>query len=325
MLVINLLTLSNLSEPRSQEPPAFCSCEMELGMTDRASKSSDDSLAKSEASVGNRGTDSGARFSLRGEFHKVRQKKSFHTDLLDLTGLRLKLALLLDHDWFVNGMAFIIFIDFISTLVDVDSRARGEKTPAVTLVTSELCLVLYTLELVAVFYLHGVQRACHNKAILFDLFCVVSGCMATFIYFLGAILPSEAKFLADLKVMRLIRILRVARVIRKTRSLRELQKLIQMMSTGLKALGWSFVFCFAFMTLWAMLLVDFVHPLMQQMLQDGRAFQDCPECADMASSVMRANFLLFKTVIAGDSWGKIAVPVIEYYPATAFIFCVWAR
>lgn len=40
---------------------------------------------------------------------------------------------------------------------------------------------------------------------------------ATVIYLLGAILPTEAKFLADLKVMRLVRILRVARVIRKTR------------------------------------------------------------------------------------------------------------
>ena len=36
---------------------------------------------------------------------------------------------------------------------------------------------------------------------------------------------------------------------------------------------------------------------------------------------MRANLLLFKTVIAGDSWGEIAVPVIEANPATAIIFC----
>ena len=49
------------------------------------------------------------------------------------------------------------------------------------------------------------------------------------------------------------------------------------------------------MTLWAMLMVEFVHPLMQQMFRDGTAFQDCPECADWASSVMKATFLLFKT------------------------------
>ena len=35
---------------------------------------------------------------------------------------------------------------------------------------------------------------------------------------------------------------------------------------------------------------------------------------------MHANLLLFKTVIAGDSWGLIAVPVIEHYPATAVLF-----
>lgn len=39
------------------------------------------------------------------------------------------------------------------------------------------------------------------------------------------------------------------------------------------------------------------------------------------SKVMRANLLLFKTVIAGDSWGQVAVPVIEYSPTTAIIFC----
>ncbi|CAE7239332.1 CPK1 [Symbiodinium pilosum] len=35
---------------------------------------------------------------------------------------------------------------------------------------------------------------------------------------------------------------------------------------------------------------------------------------------MDANLLLFKTVIAGDSWGEVAVPVIQAHPATAFIF-----
>ena len=29
------------------------------------------------------------------------------------------------------------------------------------------------------FYLHGIQRACSHKSILFDLFCVVSGYMET--------------------------------------------------------------------------------------------------------------------------------------------------
>eukprot|EP00438_Fugacium_kawagutii_P012977 Skav230928 [mRNA] locus=scaffold2774:25253:33354:- [translate_table: standard] len=35
---------------------------------------------------------------------------------------------------------------------------------------------------------------------------------------------------------------------------------------------------------------------------------------------MNANLLLFKTVVAGDSWGQIAIPVIEHSPGTVFIF-----
>ena len=38
------------------------------------------------------------------------------------------------------------------------------------------------------------------------------------------------------------------------------------------------------------------------------------------TQVMEANLLLFQTVIAGDSWGKIAVPVIHAAPATVMIF-----
>jgi len=49
-------------------------------------------------------------------------------------------------------------------------------------------------------------------------------------------------------------------------------------------------------------------------------FADCEQCVRATSTVMHANLLLFKTVIAGDSWGLIAVPVIENNPATAIIF-----
>ena len=49
-------------------------------------------------------------------------------------------------------------------------------------------------------------------------------------------------------------------------------------------------------------------------------FADCEQCRRAMSSVMDANLLLFKTVIAGDSWGEIAVPVIQEHPWTSVIF-----
>ena len=74
------------------------------------------------------------------------------------------------------------------------------------------------------------------------------------------------------------------------------------------------------MTVWAMLMVEFVHPLIEILDEQEGAFEQCPQCLKATSSVMRANLLLFKTVIAGDSWGEIAVPVIEHYPMTAIVF-----
>eukprot|EP00438_Fugacium_kawagutii_P018070 Skav221815 [mRNA] locus=scaffold2435:201246:226737:- [translate_table: standard] len=67
-------------------------------------------------------------------------------------------------------------------------------------------------------------------------------------------------------------------------------------------------------------MVEFVHPLIQQLDESYGTFAECPHCTRATSSVMRANLLLFKTVIAGDSWGEIAVPVIEQFPLTAIVF-----
>lgn len=86
-----------------------------------------------------------------------------------------------------------------------------------------------------------------------------------------------------------------------------------------QALVWSFIFCFVIMTVWAMLMVEFIYPLILELSEDG-TFGNCPQCTRATSSVMSANVLLFKTVIAGDSWGEIAVPVIEKFPWTAIVF-----
>ena len=81
------------------------------------------------------------------------------------------------------------------------------------------------------------------------------------------------------------------------------------------------VFCFMIMTVWAMLIVEWIYPCVESMYENTDAFVDCGEyCLQATSSVMHANLLLFKTVIAGDSWGLIAVPVIQQHPATAIIF-----
>lgn len=123
-----------------------------------------------------------------------------------------------------------------------------------------------------------------------------------------------------LRMFRVARIIRLLKLFRRFSYLKELRKLLTMATTCMRTLCWSFIFCFVVMTIWAMLLVDLVQPLILKLHEDRGIFGDCEQCLRAASSVMDANLLLFKTVIAGDGWGTIAVPVIEAYPATAVIF-----
>ena len=87
-----------------------------------------------------------------------------------------------------------------------------------------------------------------------------------------------------------------------------------------KTLVWSFLLCFLVMSVWSMLMVEMIHPLLQELSTFGILSHCRGSCERAMATVMDANLLLFKTVIAGDSWGEIAVPVIEQYPATAVIF-----
>ncbi|CAE7662043.1 TPC1 [Symbiodinium sp. CCMP2592] len=216
------------------------------------------------------------------------------------------------NSYITNLMAAVVLLDAYCTCADIDARAAGEEPGLELAILSDTCLALYTLELVVLTCLQGCS-VFKDWLVLLDLTIVLCGYLELLLNFLA---PGDlVGNLGILRALRLVRIVRLMRLLRRIRALRELHKLVTMMATCLKALLWSFVFCFGIMTVWAMLMVEIVHPIIRDM-----TFEQCDDCSTAVASVMRANLLLFKTVIAGDSWGDIAVPVIESNPYTAFIF-----
>ncbi|CAK9064939.1 L type [Durusdinium trenchii] len=212
---------------------------------------------------------------------------------------------------FSHFMALVIIVDAYCICNDIDSRAAQTKSPSGLLLVSYLCLSLYTIELALNLLLNG-RQVLRQNLIRLDLFLVLCGYTELLS---DLLMPSSAiTSLSLLRILRLVRVFRLLKLLRNVRALRELSKLVKMMSTCMKALFWSFCFCFMVMTVWAMLIVEVVHPL----VKDLEGMNE--ECARWTSSVMEANLLLFRTVIAGDSWGEIAVPVIEAHPSTALIF-----
>lgn len=69
------------------------------------------------------------------------------------------------------------------TLIDTDARAvEGRKPPLFALIIGEVCLGIYTLELVAGWFVEGCQYF-KKKAVLFDLFTVLGSVQQMFFRF----------------------------------------------------------------------------------------------------------------------------------------------
>ncbi|CAE7760301.1 SCN2A [Symbiodinium microadriaticum] len=226
---------------------------------------------------------------------------------------------LVKNHYLANATAVIVLFDAYLACVDIDYRALDQETPALVVRLSDVCLLMYTLELCLFLAVHGI---CIIVKLWRDVFFMIDvGVLLCGYVELVLSVTGMGEFfgrIGMLRLLRVARVLRLTRLLRKSTSLKELRRLLTMMATCMKALGWSFLICFAVMTFWAMLLVEIVHPIVKESGADY--FGDCTQCLRATSSVMEANLLLFKTVIAGDSWGQIAVPVIEDHPETAIIF-----
>ncbi|CAJ1431267.1 unnamed protein product [Effrenium voratum] len=223
----------------------------------------------------------------------------------------------LDSYFVANLMAVVVFADSFCTCASVDARAAQQELPAAYNIIGQVCLSLYTAELLCSLYSKGL-------GILKDWIGVIDGVIVVCGWaenLIAAILDTDIGLpFGLLRVFRVVRIARTVRLLKRLRMLRELYKLIVMMATVFRTLMWSFLLCFIVMTAFSMMLVEFVNPIIQDMNENLGTFDDCNACLQSTTSVMEANLLLFQTVVAGDGWGTVAVPVIRAAPGTAVIF-----
>eukprot|EP00930_Biecheleria_cincta_P056250 TRINITY_DN42401_c0_g1_i1.p1 TRINITY_DN42401_c0_g1~~TRINITY_DN42401_c0_g1_i1.p1 ORF type:complete len:616 (-),score=98.26 TRINITY_DN42401_c0_g1_i1:160-2007(-) len=228
--------------------------------------------------------------------------------------VQVKLNSLLGSSSFNLSLGFGVAVDLCMTCMTIDARASGNTLPGWVHIVGIICLSTYTMEFLASIYCRGYRVL--TEALGFVDFCVlVAGYLELILAGSGISLDS----MGILRICRIMRLVRLAKLLRRFKMLRELRKLLMMAASCCKTLCWSFVFCFLLMTAWAMATVEFVNPVVQDLSARG-VLDDCKNCQNVTDTVMKANLMLFSTVVAGDSWGSLAVPVILEAPWTAFIF-----
>ena len=75
-----------------------------------------------------------------------------------------------------------------------------------------------------------------------------------------------------------------------------------------------------FKEVYCRIILDSIHYL--RAFASFFSLQGCEFCTKSLQSVLNANLLIFKTVVAGDSWGDVAVPLIEADPWMATVIFI---
>lgn len=176
-------------------------------------------------------------------------------------------------------------------------------------------LVVYSIECALRLFIHG-KAFFKQRWNVFDLAIVCTGVVGEILEIaLGSAgSMTNMEHFQILRSMRMLRLLRAARVII---SFKELYSLICGLSSCLKTLFWAAGLVFLLLTMWSILSVEYMHPLIRELAEDGH-YNDCSFCADAFKDIMNANLTLFQ-IISGDGWGQLSRPLIANHPWTAVI------
>jgi len=120
-----------------------------------------------------------------------------------------------------------------------------------------------------------------------------------------------AFFLAEIVLLRMFRIFRLARAIRILTVIPELYLMINGFMSAMKSMAWGFLLMSICLTIWSILGVELLHPINVKLEHSHASGEWCREAF---SSVMTLNLLFFQVVVAGDSWGECAIPLLKAAP-----------
>lgn len=177
-------------------------------------------------------------------------------------------------------------------------------------------LILYTLEGLLRLYAFRLDfwRSYWN---LLDTFILSADWTLQIINWTAADIQTSDVF----KALRVIRALRVLRSIRTLHLFRELYIMLYGFLNALKAIGWAAVLLLLMLLILGIMAVEMVHPL-AQILHERGVYGDCERCHRAFQTVWMAALTFWQQIVAGDSWGRITIPIMEEYPLTAPYFAM---
>mmetsp|Transcript_43740 Transcript_43740/g.103316 ORF Transcript_43740/g.103316 Transcript_43740/m.103316 type:complete len:793 (+) Transcript_43740:97-2475(+) len=110
---------------------------------------------------------------------------------------------------------------------------------------------------------------------------------------------------APLNLLRLVRVTRLFRASRVLKLFPELHMMVAGFVQAMMAVFWGSFMIMVILMIWSLIAVEMIHPEFKKLHNLE------PECMDAYGSVWQATMTFFQTIVAGDSWGRCTMPLIE--------------
>jgi len=212
-------------------------------------------------------------------------------------------------------LAIVIVTNAIVIIHETDRRAADKEIDMHTVTSRFIFLPLYGLELIVRLYVYR-RRFLDTKWNILDVTVVGIDLLVEMVDLIVKDATEEVPSLSLLRVLRLCRLARFARVMV---IFKELHMMLHAFLSAMKTMFWACFMLAVLLTFFSILAVEIVHPVNKRLAEAGAYGEDCGRCARAFSTVMEANLTFMQQIIAGDSWGKLSVPIIEESPQTAII------
>ncbi|CAK9004678.1 unnamed protein product [Durusdinium trenchii] len=200
---------------------------------------------------------------------------------------------------FESILSIVICLNMILIVAETDLTADGQSPPTWITGSNLTFLFIYVVECIVkiiVFRLEYFQDTWN----WLDLLVVCSDSCLTFLNFFDSV--------ERISMIRIFRLIKLSRAIRVIRQIWELKILLLGFKAAAKSIFFGMGMVLVMTCVWAILGVQLIHPVNSEIWVDS----DCDRCGRAFGSTWNAFITIFQTVIAGDSWGVLAVPIIEH-------------
>lgn len=224
---------------------------------------------------------------------------------------RIALAAILYHEFTEAFTGCVTLVNFLCIILDADARAAGRDPIPLVQALNWLCFMIFAGELLVRVHVERLY-VLQSYAGWLDVTVVSLG-------LIGELLEAVELDFSMLRIFRIVRLGRLSKAFALMSAFHELRKLIHSLVGVLRTLFWSAILLFFTMTMWSVVAVILIQPLMDDVASNS-FWKECPRCARAFSSVSASNLTFLQTIVVGDDWGILCVPIIERYPWTIFIF-----